>query len=165
MDGCEPPSGCWDLNSGPSEEQSVLLTAEPSLQPPSIYFCLFVSILTNLCACRGLRTTLWSQFSPAASVNPRDYIWVIWFSSKRHHSLSQLSGPVIYLTNKQTNKQTHKHHGPGKMSGWLRTLAALAEDLVQFPAPTWKLTTFYSFPWFLVLASKNTRIHGTHTYT
>jgi hypothetical protein len=29
-DGCEPPCGCWDLNSGPSEGQSVLLTAEPS---------------------------------------------------------------------------------------------------------------------------------------
>ena len=33
-DGCEPPYGCWDLNSGPSKEQSVLLTAEPSLQHP-----------------------------------------------------------------------------------------------------------------------------------
>jgi hypothetical protein len=22
--GCEPPCDCWDLNSGPSEEQSVL---------------------------------------------------------------------------------------------------------------------------------------------
>jgi hypothetical protein len=33
MDGCEPPYGCWELNSGPLEEQSVLLTAEPSLQP------------------------------------------------------------------------------------------------------------------------------------
>ena len=32
-DGCEPPWGCWDLNSGSLEEQSVLLTAEPSLQP------------------------------------------------------------------------------------------------------------------------------------
>jgi hypothetical protein len=32
-DGCEPPCGCWDLNSGPSEEQSVLLTTEPSLLP------------------------------------------------------------------------------------------------------------------------------------
>jgi hypothetical protein len=31
-DGCEPPCGCWDLNSEPLEEQSVLLTAEPSLQ-------------------------------------------------------------------------------------------------------------------------------------
>ena len=32
-DGCEPPCGCWELNSGPLEEQSLLLTAEPSLQP------------------------------------------------------------------------------------------------------------------------------------
>jgi hypothetical protein len=30
-DGCEPPCGCWKLNSGPSEEQSVLVPA--SLQP------------------------------------------------------------------------------------------------------------------------------------
>jgi hypothetical protein len=35
--GCEPPCGCWDLNSGSSEEQSVLLTAEPSLQPIHTY--------------------------------------------------------------------------------------------------------------------------------
>ena len=33
MDGCELSCGCWKLNSGPSEEQSVPLTAEPSLQP------------------------------------------------------------------------------------------------------------------------------------
>ena len=32
-DGCEPPCGCWELNSGPLQEQSVLLTTEPSLQP------------------------------------------------------------------------------------------------------------------------------------
>jgi hypothetical protein len=31
-DGCEPPCGCWELNSGPLEEQLVLLTSEPSLQ-------------------------------------------------------------------------------------------------------------------------------------
>jgi hypothetical protein len=36
--GCKPPCGCWDLNSEPLEEQSVLLTAEPSLQPPSYHF-------------------------------------------------------------------------------------------------------------------------------
>jgi hypothetical protein len=36
-DGCEPPCGCWELNLGPLEEQSVLLTAEPSLQPKYIY--------------------------------------------------------------------------------------------------------------------------------
>ena len=33
-DGCEPPCGCWELNSGPLEEQAILLTTEPSLQPP-----------------------------------------------------------------------------------------------------------------------------------
>jgi hypothetical protein len=32
-DGCEPSCGCWGLNSGPLEEQSVLFTTEPSLQP------------------------------------------------------------------------------------------------------------------------------------
>jgi len=35
-DGCQPPHGCWKLNSGPLEEQSVLLTSEPSLQPCSL---------------------------------------------------------------------------------------------------------------------------------
>ncbi|KAM7331959.1 hypothetical protein ACRRTK_008667 [Alexandromys fortis] len=37
VDGHEPPCGCWELNSGPLEEQPVLLTAEPSLQP--LGFC------------------------------------------------------------------------------------------------------------------------------
>ena len=30
----KPPCGCGDLNSGPLEEQTVLLTSEPSLQLP-----------------------------------------------------------------------------------------------------------------------------------
>jgi hypothetical protein len=33
MGGCEPPCGCCDFKSGPSEEQSVLLPIEPSRQP------------------------------------------------------------------------------------------------------------------------------------
>jgi hypothetical protein len=33
IDGFEPPCGGWELNSGPSEEQPVLLTSEPFLQP------------------------------------------------------------------------------------------------------------------------------------
>jgi hypothetical protein len=37
-DGCEPPCGCWDLNSGPLEEQPVLLAAEPSLQSRIFWF-------------------------------------------------------------------------------------------------------------------------------
>ena len=32
-DGHELPSGCWELNLDPLEEQPVHLTAEPSLQP------------------------------------------------------------------------------------------------------------------------------------
>ena len=32
-DGCEPPRGCWELDSGPQEEQLALSIAEPSLQP------------------------------------------------------------------------------------------------------------------------------------
>lgn len=35
---CEPFCGCWEPNSGPLQEQSVLLTAEPSLQPWSRVF-------------------------------------------------------------------------------------------------------------------------------
>jgi hypothetical protein len=31
IDGCEPPCGCWELNSDPLEEQAVLLTSKPSL--------------------------------------------------------------------------------------------------------------------------------------
>lgn len=32
------PCGCWDLSSGPSEEQSVLLPTEPSHQPSAHAF-------------------------------------------------------------------------------------------------------------------------------
>ena len=35
-DSCELPYGCWDLNPDPLEEQSVLLTTKPSLQPPTL---------------------------------------------------------------------------------------------------------------------------------
>jgi hypothetical protein len=39
--------GCWDLNLGPLEEQPVLLSAEPSLQPVFIYLfiCYYYFIL------------------------------------------------------------------------------------------------------------------------
>jgi hypothetical protein len=36
-DGCELPCVCWELNSAPLEEQLVLLTTEPSLQPLQVY--------------------------------------------------------------------------------------------------------------------------------
>jgi hypothetical protein len=37
MEGCEPPCGCWELNPGSLEEQSMLLTAEPFLQPHVVF--------------------------------------------------------------------------------------------------------------------------------
>jgi hypothetical protein len=33
--------GCWELNSGPLKEQSVILTTEASLQPPGFFFFFF----------------------------------------------------------------------------------------------------------------------------
>jgi hypothetical protein len=61
MDGC----GCWDLNSRPSEEQSVLLTIEPSLQPGSRYLkCSYSFVLISrfitLLGAMPLHHTVWS---------------------------------------------------------------------------------------------------------
>ena len=36
IDSCELPCGCWELNSGPLEEQSEFLTTEPFLQPQEL---------------------------------------------------------------------------------------------------------------------------------
>ena len=33
MNGCEPPCGCWELDPDPLEEQTMLLSIDPSLQP------------------------------------------------------------------------------------------------------------------------------------
>lgn len=38
IDSCERPCGCWESNLGPLEEQQLLLTAKPSLQPPAVHF-------------------------------------------------------------------------------------------------------------------------------
>ena len=38
IDGCEPPCGCWELNSETLEELLVFLTSEPSLQTQVNFF-------------------------------------------------------------------------------------------------------------------------------
>ena len=43
-DGGEPPCGCWETNSGPLEEQPVLLMAESSLQAPCPFLEVSMSI-------------------------------------------------------------------------------------------------------------------------
>ena len=48
-DGCELPCGFWELNSRSLEEQAMLLTSEPSLQPLHFFlYPLFSSILKSL---------------------------------------------------------------------------------------------------------------------
>ena len=42
--GFKPPCDCWEMNSGPLGEQSVLLTAELSLQPMSTLILHFIEI-------------------------------------------------------------------------------------------------------------------------
>jgi hypothetical protein len=42
--GCEPPCGCWELNSRPLEEQSVLLTDDHLSSPQGIYLNIIKAI-------------------------------------------------------------------------------------------------------------------------
>jgi hypothetical protein len=52
MDGCEPPCGCWDLNSGPLEEQSVLLPAEFVLKAYYYYYYfMYLDVLPCMYVC------------------------------------------------------------------------------------------------------------------
>jgi hypothetical protein len=51
-DGCELPCGCWELNPGPLEEQPVLLSSEPSLQPKVL---IFINALVSRC-CHKITT-------------------------------------------------------------------------------------------------------------
>jgi hypothetical protein len=50
-DGCEPPCGCWELNSGPLEEQLALPTTKPSPQPLNILKNLLVCVCVHAWAC------------------------------------------------------------------------------------------------------------------
>jgi hypothetical protein len=55
-DGCEPPCGCWELNSGPLADQTVHLAPEPSLQPLLLIFMCVNILLTSepyLCSAQG----------------------------------------------------------------------------------------------------------------
>ena len=49
-DGCEPTCGCWKLDSGPLEEQPMLLTSEPCLQPLHLPILLALTLLRPLLA-------------------------------------------------------------------------------------------------------------------
>ena len=68
IDGCEPPCSCWELNSGTLEEQPVLLTGEPSLQPePVLLFLTSYEILWLLIPFWMILNQFLSLPSPAPS--------------------------------------------------------------------------------------------------
>jgi hypothetical protein len=69
-DGCEPPCGCWDLNSGPSEEQSVLLTAEPSLQHYGYFSIAFSTYISQ-----GFIASM-KHHNQKASWGGKGFIWL-----------------------------------------------------------------------------------------
>jgi hypothetical protein len=48
MSGCEPLCGCWDLNSRPLEDQSLLLPAEPSLSPQNYILTVYQSSVCKI---------------------------------------------------------------------------------------------------------------------
>ena len=54
-DGCEPPCGCWELNSGPLKEQAMLLTSEPSLEPPTFIFDVRPGSVVYMLLCRSMQ--------------------------------------------------------------------------------------------------------------
>jgi hypothetical protein len=83
-DSCELPCGCWEFNPGPLEEQSVVLTAEPSLQPQTIqifkrrwYILMsdtlsgFGSKLIQWFACQSLRLKLF-LLTNVTQLHPND---------------------------------------------------------------------------------------------
>jgi hypothetical protein len=72
MGGCELPHGCWNLNSGPLEEQSVLLPAEPSSQPLKVFLAfIFVGVDVCLYVCVPCLVP-WSQsYHGDVELNPR----------------------------------------------------------------------------------------------
>ena len=49
--GFEPLCGSWDLNLGPLEEQSMLLTAEPTLATQNLFKFKQIGIRTHLKEC------------------------------------------------------------------------------------------------------------------
>jgi hypothetical protein len=100
-DGCKPPCGCWDLNSGPPEEQSVLLTAEPILQPNYYIFLKhsYIAILLNCYQKVGFYfVSYWKSYG---SLILADTHLVDWPLSLEAHSVVSLA--VIDVSWKQQN--------------------------------------------------------------
>ena len=66
INACEPPCGCWELNSGSLEKQPVFLTTEPSHQLLFSFFTTF-DVCTRLCTGRRQLVRLGSLHLPCRS--------------------------------------------------------------------------------------------------
>ena len=86
----ELPCGCWELNSGPLQEQQVLLTTEPPFQPPVFsklkhYIYLFIGwVRVPVCAC-GRRMT--ANGSAIHHVGSGDQMQSVKFAPSTTHKL------------------------------------------------------------------------------
>jgi hypothetical protein len=88
-DGCEPPCGCWDLNSGPSQEQSVLLTAESSLQPPEQR----IKSTSSSCLCWDRKYLLIHLFHAMVIQGELERSCLFWY-----HFIYLLLGPQLKIS-------------------------------------------------------------------
>ena len=117
-DGCESPCGSWELNSGPQEEQSVLLTVESSLQP-----CLFVfqdRVSLYIPGCTGIHSGLvWPQTQRSTCLCFLSVTWqllkeFIWNSiankkkKKRSGLLTHALTLWVWMRNMPSKKARHK---------------------------------------------------------
>ena len=64
---CRPEEGtrcgCWELNSGPLEEQAMLLTTEPSLQTLLFFLPAFSSVFPAYLSSALLQVHFWGLFT------------------------------------------------------------------------------------------------------
>ena len=63
--GCEPPCSCWELNSGPLEEQLVLLTSDHLSSPP------WGILMTKI---SGKEPRIWYKFLPFLRVSRASFM-------------------------------------------------------------------------------------------
>ena len=83
---CTPPCGCWELNSGPLGEQSVLLTTEPSLQSCPTYFTKTIDVVMS--------DLYLSCFAPQ-----RDYLCVLYRVHESEFIISRKCHQIVMCLN------------------------------------------------------------------
>jgi hypothetical protein len=146
-DGCEPPCGCWDLNSGPSEEQSVLLTTEPFLQPGIDHFCqnfedgfydLGQKIYSLFFIAKGIIKKRTEYMSTTFSC----HVHLFWFFGDKVSLCSSSYPGTHYVENRLALNSAEillplpPHFKAKEVAQWLKELDALTETPSPSPAST-----------------------------